>query len=81
MKIKSLVIVAGLLTSFHDINQNVKLSVFNVLGQLVERLVDGNLIAGTHVYRFDAKNLASGIYFCQLRTASYVGISKMLLLK
>lgn len=46
----------------------VRLSVYDVLGREVARLVDGNLPAGRHQFRFQAENLASGTFLVQLTT-------------
>jgi hypothetical protein len=59
----------------------VKLSVYNLLGQLVATLVDGRLDAGEHTATFSAKSLASGVYFYRLEAGNYVSNKKMLLLK
>ena len=59
----------------------VKLVVYNLLGQEVGSLVNGNLNAGQHVFVFSAKNLASGVYFYRLEAGSFVSNKKMLLLK
>ena len=57
------------------------LKVFNIFGQEVADLVDGELRTGTYSARFDGNQLASGIYICKLR-GNGIGIAKrMLLLK
>lgn len=60
---------------------NVSLSIYNVLGQEVARVVDQELKAGSYNYNFDASSLASGIYVYQLSTQNFVTSKKMLLLK
>lgn len=61
--------------------ENVTLKVFNVIGQEVATLINGQMNAGSHLVTFNAVNLASGIYFYQLKTGSLVAIKKMVLLK
>jgi hypothetical protein len=60
---------------------NVKLRVYNILGQMVMELFSGAQVAGTHVVAFDASRLASGVYFYRLEAGSYVNVKKMVLLK
>jgi len=60
---------------------NAKLIVYNILGQEVLKLFDGNLKAGSYSIELKADNLASGVYFYKLVTDSYVDTKKMLLIK
>ncbi|MBI3003995.1 MAG: T9SS type A sorting domain-containing protein [Ignavibacteriales bacterium] len=59
----------------------VKLTVYNVLGEVVAVLVDGAQSAGTHRLVFDAKGLPSGMYMYRLTTGSAVKSGKMLLVR
>ncbi len=59
----------------------VTLSVYNILGQEVARLVDGPMAAGAHQVTFDAANMASGIYFYRLQTDGFSEQRKMVLMK
>ncbi len=59
----------------------VKLAVFNLLGELVTEIVSGNLEAGYYNYSFDATGLTSGIYLYKLETASFSQTRKMILVK
>jgi flagellar hook assembly protein FlgD len=58
----------------------VTLSVYNILGQLVSTLVNGEEQAGYHEVKFDGSNLASGVYFYRLQAGSFVKTVKCLLL-
>ncbi|MCI0329610.1 MAG: multicopper oxidase domain-containing protein [candidate division Zixibacteria bacterium] len=65
---------------------NVDLRIFNLLGQEVRRLVNGNLEAGDHTVRWDGRDaagqsVASGIYFYRLETPDFKKTKRMLLLK
>jgi len=60
---------------------NVKIDIFNVLGQRIERLVDGVKEAGEHVVEWDGSRVASGIYLYRFPIRGYVETKKMLLLK
>jgi hypothetical protein len=59
----------------------VKLEVYDILGQRVAQLVNKELTAGTHEVLFNASNLASGVYFYQLRANGFIETKKMILLK
>ena len=60
---------------------NVRLSVYNVLGEKVTELVDGKLEAGRYSYEWNGSNVATGIYIYELRTEKFISIKKMLLIK
>jgi len=62
-------------------NSNVKLRIFNILGQRVATLASKKMTAGTHVYQFDASQLSSGIYLAVLETDGGVQTIKMNLIK
>jgi len=60
---------------------NVRLSIYNALGEKVAELVNGSLAAGKYQYQWNAQNVATGMYIYELRTSSFVSTKKMLLLK
>ncbi|MCH8487690.1 MAG: T9SS type A sorting domain-containing protein, partial [Candidatus Cyclonatronum sp.] len=60
---------------------DVRLEVYNVLGQRVASLVNGTVEAGVHTVSFDAANLSSGVYLYRLQTSGMVITRKMLLVK
>lgn len=76
-------------TSIHfEIPQNtdVKLTIFNMLGQEVKTLVNKQMAAGKYDVVWDATNnagqvVSSGIYFYRIEAGSFVKTAKMLLLK
>ncbi len=59
----------------------VRLSIYNLRGQVVAKLADGVLPAGTHEVRWDARGVASGMYFYRIETPDFVETKKMSLLK
>jgi len=62
-------------------NSNVKLVVYDVLGRVIEELVNSDLSAGYHRVNFNASNLASGIYFYSIQAGDYTNVKKLILLK
>ncbi len=48
------------------VDSKVSLKVFNVLGQEVSNLLNGNLAAGSHQLNFDASALNSGVYLYRI---------------
>jgi PKD repeat protein len=60
---------------------NVKLIIYNSIGQIVTTLVNEELRPGTYEVDWSAENFSSGIYFYQLITPGYTATKKMLLIK
>jgi len=59
----------------------VTLKVYNILGQAIITLINGEKPIGSYEVEFDASTLSSGIYFYQLKSGSFVVTKKMLLMK
>ncbi len=60
---------------------HITLAVFNVLGQQVAMLADGEVEAGYREVTFNAAGLASGVYFYRLQTPGFVQTRKLLLVR
>ncbi len=60
---------------------NVSLTVYNILGQQVVSLVNGNMKSGQHQVTFDASRFASGVYYYRLESNNHVMVKKMMLMK
>jgi len=60
---------------------NVKLSIYNTLGEKVAELVNTALTAGKYQYQWNAQNVATGMYIYELRTDKFVSVKKMVLMK
>ncbi|MCX7878121.1 MAG: T9SS type A sorting domain-containing protein [Ignavibacteria bacterium] len=60
---------------------NVKLTVFNLVGQSVAVLVDGFQKAGYYEVSFDASELPAGIYLYKLQVGDYSSVKRMTLVK
>jgi hypothetical protein len=54
------------------------LKIFNSYGEELSVLRNGRITAGNYQVQFDGKNLPQGVYYCQLKTGSYVETKKIL---
>ena len=59
----------------------VRLTVYNVKGQIVETMIDGTLGAGLHSRTWDGRAHPSGVYFYRLETNGFSETRKMIMLK
>ena len=57
------------------------ISVYNIMGQKVAILFSGSKDAGQYKVSWNPAGAASGIYFCEFRTAGYSIVKKMILMK
>lgn len=62
-------------------NSRVTLKVYNILGKLVDEVVDQYMSSGTYQVEFSPGNLPSGIYFYSLITNEFSSTKKLILLK
>ena len=60
---------------------NIKIEIYNTLGQRISELVNLNQQAGFHRTSFDASGLPSGIYIYKISTPYYSESKKMILVK
>jgi len=60
---------------------NVKLIVYNILGQKVATLIDSRMDAGAHIVLFDASKLSTGVYIYSIEAGDFRSSKKMLLIK
>jgi len=60
---------------------HVKITVFNILGQAVETLVDQDQPAGIHQVVWDASDTPTGVYFYRIETPEFVQTRKTTLAK
>jgi len=59
----------------------INVSIYNSIGEKVATVVNEQMETGTHSVRFDASNLASGIYIYRLTANDQVFTNKMILIK
>jgi len=62
------------------------INVYNILGQKVATIADGNYTAGRYEIDWNAKNnmgvqLSSGVYFYELKAGNYNKVKKMILMR
>jgi V8-like Glu-specific endopeptidase len=67
-------------------DSKVSLTVFDVLGQEVANLINGNIAAGSHDIDFNASNINSGVYFYRIDATgvdgtNFTAVKKMILTK
>jgi hypothetical protein len=59
----------------------VEISIYNVAGQLITKLIDKNMPPGYHTITWNATHLSSGIYIYKISAGKYAATGKCLLLK
>jgi hypothetical protein len=66
-----------------DLNQDgfVSVKVYNVVGQVVSELANGNMNAGYHTFTWNAGSIASGMYLVRVEAGSHVATQKLMLMK
>ena len=67
-------------------NKKVTLQIFNILGQKVKTLFNGNIASGKHEITWDSRNeqgarLPSGLYFVVMQAEHFKRVHKMMLVK
>jgi hypothetical protein len=59
----------------------IKLTVYNILGQQIAVLFQGQQAPGTYTRTWEAKNIASGVYFISLEAAGIRKVQKAVFIK
>ena len=59
----------------------VRIEVFNILGQVVDVLVDAQQEVGYHTVRWDGGEAASGVYFYRIAAGDFAATKRMVLMK
>lgn len=60
---------------------DVKITIFNILGQTIQEEVRLNQSPGIYNYFFNGANLTSGVYFYRIKTNSFTDTKRMMLIK
>lgn len=61
--------------------QNVKIKIYNIMGEEVYSLIDEKYDTGYHELKFDGSQFSSGIYFCSIQTSNFTSVRKIMLMK
>ena len=64
-----------------SMSDHVVLKIFDILGREITTLVNQQLSAGEYEVSWNATDLPSGIYYCQLQAGDYQAVKKMILMK
>ncbi len=62
-------------------NIQMRLVVYNMLGELVNVVADGEYQAGVNEFNFEATGLSSGVYVYRIESSDFVDTKKMILLR
>ena len=57
------------------------LNIYDIKGRMVEKLVEGSMLPGSHYVKWDAKQFSSGVYFVKLTYDNQSRSQKLILLK
>jgi hypothetical protein len=68
------------------VDANVKIELFNSIGQKVSELLNNDLSGGVHEVTFEGSNLSSGIYYYRMNAIgkdgkNFTSTKKMILMK
>jgi hypothetical protein len=62
-------------------SEHVQLTIYNLLGEKIETLLDEHMIAGYHDAHFMTQNLPSGVYFYRIQAGEFKDVKKMVLIR
>ncbi len=65
----------------NNITSHVRLTLFNLIGEEVAVLIDGERSVGKYSYKFNSQDLASGFYFYRLRAGDMVRTKKLIFIR
>lgn len=63
------------------VSGQVNIKVYDIIGNEIKTLVDGELKAGSYSVDFDASSITSGVYFYKMITVNFTSTKKMILVK
>lgn len=62
-------------------SSNIVLSIYDISGKIVDKLIEKNLPAGTYNVEWNASGYSSGVYFYKLNIDNFTDVKKMILIK
>ena len=60
---------------------NVSLTVYDMTGKEITKIVNGYKLKGNYSVNFDASELSGGVYFYELKSEGFTQTKKMLMIK
>ena len=66
---------------YSPIESDIRLLIYNILGEVVVELTNKRFLAGSHTLNFNSSGLSSGIYFYTLLANDLVKTKNMILMK
>jgi uncharacterized repeat protein (TIGR01451 family) len=61
--------------------QQVQIKIYDIIGKVVDVLIERKMKAGYHEIEFNAQDIASGVYFYRIKAGDFVNVKKMVVLK
>lgn len=58
-----------------------RLAVYNMLGEFIVEIANGEFVSGSQEFSFDATELASGMYLYRIESPDFTETKKMVLLR
>jgi hypothetical protein len=65
----------------NELNGNLKVTIYDIDGKEIGKLVDQNLESGTYEVEWDGSAFASGTYFCKMETGNFTDTISLVLIK
>ena len=63
------------------VRSEVRISLINVIGEVVKEIASGTYESGSHEVKLDASGLSSGVYFYKLEAGEFTSTKKLILMK
>ncbi|GBD93885.1 mannan endo-1,4-beta-mannosidase precursor [bacterium BMS3Abin05] len=59
----------------------VKISIFNIKGEVIDTIVDSYQDSGTHIVHWTAHNISTGLYFYKIDAGGFTKVRKLIMIK